>query len=374
MKNNYYFKTDKIYFEQKDYAKAVDALELAILLEPNNEEAQTLLKQSRQLLEEVNKSIAMPDKTGGTKETKAAHPDDISQLIQNAYTAIQEERYDDAAKIADLILTMDSANKDALYIRGKVNDIKHKHTTENLKSIHVQEKFKSHENLKEASVPYQETLRFPAKEQWVDISKRTLPELDKIIEENKIKTEQLRLIPNPPEGPFPKVIEDALNTIISFEFLDTPLRDIVIFIREKTNINMIVDSEAGNVPVTLKLKDVPLRTALKYILPKGCEYVVEGDIIHFYKQKMEMRVYDVRDILINLDDKEPLKFDITAAATSQMGLSKAESVKVKDPSERVLDLIELIAITVEPLSWSSNASVIGASTTGGQQRRVNIPG
>src|SRR3990167_3315692 len=372
--NNYYFKTAKIYFEQKDYAKAVDALELAILLEPNNEEAQTLLKQSRQLLEEVNKSIAMPDKTGGTKETKTAHPDDISQLIQNAYTAIQEERYDDAAKIADLILTMDSANKDALYIREKANDLKHKWVLENLKSIHVQEKFKSHENLKEASVPYQETLRFPKKEQWEDISKRTLPELDKVIEENKIKTEQLRLIPNPPEGPFPKVIEDALNTIISFEFLDTPLRDIVIFVREKSNINMVIDSEAGNVPVTLKLKDVPLRTALKYILPKGYEYVIEGDIIHFYKQKMEMRVYDVRDMLINLDDKEPLKFDITAAAASQMGFSKgAETVKAKDPSERVLDLIELIVTTVEPSSWSHRASVVGVSATG-VQRSINIPG
>ncbi|MCR4319937.1 MAG: type II and III secretion system protein [Candidatus Brocadiaceae bacterium] len=372
--NNYYLKTAKIYFEQKDYTKSVDALELAILLEPNNEEVLALLKQSRQLREEINKSIAMSDKTGGIKETKAAHPEDISQLIQNAYTAIQEERYDDAAKIADLMLTMDSANKEALYIKEKVNDIKHKHTTENLKTTLAQEKLKSHEYLKEASVPYQDTLRFPAKEQWADIAKRTLPELDKIVEENKIKTEQLRLILNPPEGPFPKVIEDALNTIISFEFLDTPLRDIIIFIREKTNINMIIDSEAGNVPITLKLKDVPFRTALKYILPKGYEYVIEGDIIHFYKQKMEMRVYDVRDILINLDDKEPLKFDITAAATSQMGFSKgAETVKAKDPSERVLDLIELIVTTVEPSSWSHRVSVVGASATG-VQRSINIPG
>ena len=366
--NNYYLKTAKIYLEQKDYTKAVDALELAVLLEPNNEEALTLLKQSRQLLEETNKSPETPKKTGETREAKAAHAEDTSQLIQDAYTAIKQERYDDAAKIADLILTTDSANKEALYIKEKVNGLRHKYITENLKTTQSQEKLKSHEYLKEASIPYQDTLRFPAKEQWVDISKRTLPELDKIVEENKIKTEQLRLIPNPPEGPFPKVIEDALNTIISFEFLDTPLRDIVIFIREKTNINMIVDSEAGNVPVTLKLKDVPLRTALKYILPKGCEYVVEGDIIHFYKQKMEMRVYDVRDILINLDDKEPLKFDITAAATSQMGLSKgAETVKTKDASERVLDLIELIVTTVEPPSWSNRVSVIGASATGGQR-------
>ena len=137
---------------------------------------------------------------------------------------------------------------------------------------------------------------------------------------------------------------------------------------------MIIDSEAGNVPITLKLKDVPFRTALKYILPKGYEYVIEGDIIHFYKQKMEMRVYDVRDVLINLDDKEPLKFDITAAATSQMGLSKgAETVKTKDASERILDLIELIVTTVEPSSWSNRTSVIGASATGGQ-RSINIPG
>ena len=89
---------------------------------------------------------------------------------------------------------------------------------------------------------------------------------------------------------------------------------------------------------------------------------------------MEMRVYDVRDILINLDDKEPLKFDITAAATSQMGLSKgAETVKTKDPSARVLDLIELIVTTVEPSSWSNRTSVIGTYAAGGQ-RQINIPG
>ncbi|HHT9114520.1 MAG TPA: hypothetical protein ACFYD0_14515 [Candidatus Wunengus sp. YC65] len=374
--NNYYLNTARIYFEQKDYTKAVDALELAILLEPNNEEVLALLKRSRKLLDETSKSVAASGKLGVTKETeaKAAYPEDIFQLLQCAHTAIQEERYDDAAKIADLILTRDPANKEALYIKEKVNGIKHKHTTENLKTTLAQEKLKSHEYLKEASVPYQDTLRFPAKEQWTDITKRTLPELDKIVEENRIKTEQLRLNPNPAEVPFPKVIENALNTIISFEFLDTPLKDIVIFIREKTNINMIIDSEAGNVPVTLKLKDVPLRTALKYILPKGYEYVVEGDIIHIYKQKMEMRVYDVRDVLINLDDKEPLKFDITAAVTSQMGLSKgAETVKAKDASERVLDLIELIVTTVEPSSWSHHTSVIGASATGGQ-RSINISG
>ncbi len=370
--NNYYLKTAKLYFEQKDYARAKDALELAVLLEPNNEEAQALLNQSRQLLAEIDKPIGTPGKTGETKEAPAAYSEEISRHIQDAYTAIKEGRHDDAAKIVDLILASDPANKEALYIKEKINDINHKHTTENLKTLHAQEKLKNSAYLKEASIPYQDNLRFPRKEQWEDISKRTLPELDRIVEENKIKTEQLRLIPNPLDVSFPKVIEDALNTIISIEFLDTQLKDVVVFIREKTNINMIIDADAGSAPVTLKLKDVSLRTALRYILPKGYEYVVEGDIIHIYKQRMELRVYDVRDILINLDDKEPLKFDITAAATSQLSLSKGEAVKAKDPSERVLDLIELIATTVEPSSWSSRASIIGASSGG--TRQLNISG
>jgi type II secretory pathway component GspD/PulD (secretin) len=268
---------------------------------------------------------------------------------------------------------MDSANKEALYIREKANDLKHKRVLENLKTTEAVEKLKNYEYIKESGIPYQDIQRFPSKEQWENIDRRTLPETDKIIEENKAKTEQLRLIPSPPSGPFPKVIEDALNTIISFEFLDTPLSDVVSFIREKTNINMITESGAGNVPITLKLKDVPFRTALKYILPKGYEYVVEGDIIHIYKQKMELRVYDVRDILINLDDKEPLKFDITAAVSSQMALAKGAPARVKDASERLLDLIELVVTSIETASWSTNVGVVG-NPASGIQRRINVPG
>ncbi|MFN3533448.1 MAG: type II secretion system protein GspD, partial [Candidatus Brocadia sp.] len=314
----------------------------------------------------------VPKKTA-TPLTQDQEP---ASLLQNAYTAIEDERYDDAIEITHAILATNPTNEEALYLKEKINDIRHRRITENLKATYTQEKLKSHEYLRELSIPYQGTLRFPERGQWKDILKRTLPDLDKIVEENKKKTEQLRLIPNPVLESPPKVIEDALNTIISFEFLDTPLRDVVAFIREKTNINMIIDPEAGNVSVSLKLKDVPLRTALKYLLPKGHEYVIEGDIIHVYKQKMEMRVYDVRDILINMDDREPLEFDITAAASAQaggMGIRRGMAVKVKDPSERVLDLIELIVATVEPSSWSSRISVIGASATG-TQRSINVPG
>lgn len=373
--NNYYLKTAKMYFGLNDFTKAIDALALAILLEPNNTEAQKLLKESRRLLEEKNapresaSGVSLPEEIAAPVLPRK----DISSLLQEVHVALEGEQYDGALQRIEEILARDPIHKEALYLKGKVNDIKHQRITESLKTTHAQEKLKSHEYLRDSAIPHQEILRFPIKEQWEDISKRTLPELDKVVEENERKTEQLRMILNPEKDSTPKVIEDALNTMISFEFLDTPLRDIIVFIREKTNVNMIIDSDAGGASVTLKLKDVPLRTALKYILPSGYEYVIEGDIIHVYRQKMELRVYDVRDILINLDDKEPLEFDITAAASSQLTMRRRENTRTKDPSERIHDLIEMIVTTVEPLTWSSRASVIGA-VGAGSQRNINVSG
>lgn len=187
--NNYYLKTAKVYLGLKDYAKAVDSLELAILLEPNHAEAHTLLKESRRLLEGEKTSPDLQGKTHSSEgmETPASAEKDPATLLQSVYTAIEDKRYDDAGEIIHEILTADPTNEEALYLKEKMLDIKHKYTSENLKATHMQEKLKSHEHLKEASIPYQETLLFPEKKHWNDIVNRSLPELDKIVEENKRK-------------------------------------------------------------------------------------------------------------------------------------------------------------------------------------------
>jgi len=368
--NNYYLKTAKAYFASQDYAKATESAELAILLEPDSTEAQALLNESRRLQNEKKQTAG----TQAPKEEAAPSSPEtgISSRLVDAHIAIREARYDNAQALLDSILQTDPINKEALYLKGVVSDLKHGRVTESLKTIGVQEKQGCDEHLRESIIPYQDILRFPAEMQWKDIANRRLPELNKIVEENKKTTDKLRLIPNPSKDSSSKVIEDALNTIISFEFIDTPLKDVVAFVREKTNTNMIVDAEAGSAPITLKLNNVPLKTAFRYLLPKGYEYVIEGDIFHIYRQKMELRVYDVRDILINLDDKEPLKFDITPS-TASLNIEKAPIVKGKGTSERIVDLIEQIVTTVEPLSWSNHVGVIG-TTDAVEQRRIRVAG
>ncbi|MCF6149507.1 MAG: hypothetical protein E3K37_12715 [Candidatus Kuenenia sp.] len=294
--------------------------------------------------------------------------DKVAEEKQQTFSSIENRK-----SLEQKLEEIEPHNEEALYLKEKVNETKHKWNYENLKTIHSQEKLRNKEYLKEASIPYQDIVRFPDQKQWDDIANRKLPELSEAVKENKTRTEFLRTIPNPTEIQFSQKIEDALNTIISFEFIDASLQDVIAFIREKTNINMVLDANAGNVPITLKLDEVSVRTAFTYLLPKGYEYLVEGDILHIYKEKMELRVYDVRDILINLDDKEPLEFDITAATSSQLSVTKGEPVKVRDPSERVLDLIEMIVTTIEPSSWSTNVGIIGTSDTT-EQRTVRTSG
>lgn len=430
--DNYYLKSAKKHLELNDYQRSLNELTLAILLDPGNMEALALKNEAISRLKE---NAVLPETTKAATSVPAKTID-TSELLKLARAAAENNRYDDAIALIEQVLETEPDNKralyfkkrlmeikqeapamttekkdplvtkgdaeeaidgsvknertellhpeqepdeiepyneEALYYKEKLNATRHKSNYENLKAIYSQEKLRSKEYLKESSILYQDIIRFPDQKQWDGISNRKLPELSESVKENKARTELLRTIPNPTEIQFSQKIEDALSTIISFEFIDTSLEDVIAFIREKTNINMVFDADTGHVPITLRLNEVSVKTALNYLLPKGYEYLVEGDILHIYKQKMELRVYDVRDILINLDDKEPLEFDITAATSSQLSMTRGESVRVRDPSERVLDLIEMLVTAIEPSSWSANAGIIGNPTTG-VQRSIRTSG
>ncbi|MEK7699983.1 MAG: hypothetical protein AAB332_06220, partial [Planctomycetota bacterium] len=193
--NNYYLKTAKEYLSSQDYVKAIESAELAILLEPDSAEAQALLNESRRLQNEKKQTAG----TQAPKEVAATSSSGkgISSLLEDAHIAIREARYDDAQTILDSILKTDPLNKDALYLKGTVNDLKHGRVTESLKTTGSQEKQRNDEYLRESVIPYQDILRYPAEVQWKDIANRKLPELNKIVEDNKKTTDKLRIIPNP---------------------------------------------------------------------------------------------------------------------------------------------------------------------------------
>jgi type II secretory pathway component GspD/PulD (secretin) len=64
-----------------------------------------------------------------------------------------------------------------------------------------------------------------------------------------------------------------------------------------------------------------------------------------------LRVYDVRDLLINLEDRQSLTAQVGTTGEEEGASSKGEN---KDTFDRVKEIMELITDTIEPASWSIN--------------------
>ena len=101
----------------------------------------------------------------------------------------------------------------------------------------------------------------------------------------------------------------VLDTRFSVDFEGVPVYQVLEFIRETTGVNMAVDAAVreDQRPVTLHLHEVKIGIVLKLAL-EGLDfsYTVEpGQIIYVRDEShppMTMRVYDVRDLLLDVGD------------------------------------------------------------------------
>lgn len=174
-----------------------------------------------------------------------------------------------------------------------------------------------------------------------------------------------------------KDIDAILNQRIELDFTDTPLPDVIMFFQSVKDVNFVLDRR--NIPednaVTIKMKDVRLKTALKMILePMGLDYEVRENLIYISTrakiQRYEVRVVDVRDLLVNFEDRisSSSNMDLASQTTGQSGTSTSSgddddddnSGKQEGLISRSRSLARLITETVRPESWEKDAArVVG---------------
>jgi len=275
------------------------------------------------------------------------------QLIRDAKRATKEGRYEDSLKISNAILRERPYDGAALALKENAKalqeDMRHKTIIAKIERVDARERNKYFENLKEKSIPYNDLMQFTTEDEWDDIKGRARKEdPEKSLEENRKHTERLKRSPSPVQKSISQEMQSKLNERLSIEFVNTPLRDVIAFLQEKSKMNFFLDKDAPDTSVNIKLNDVPLSVILEYILPKNLSYVVEDNIVHVTLEPLELRVYDVRDLLINLEDRQGLTAQV--ATTEEEGNVKGED---KDTFDRVKEIIILITSTIEPASWSA---------------------
>ncbi|GJQ60321.1 MAG: hypothetical protein D8M57_08445 [Candidatus Scalindua sp. AMX11] len=287
---------------------------------------------------------------------EAMSPGKLKQLLKDARRASKEQRYEDLLKITDTILKENPNDKSALAYKKialiELEDRKHLAIMGQLEKLDAQERDKYFENLRERSIPYNDIMQFTKKDDWEDIKKRVQrEEQNESLELGREHTERLQAVPSPSQNQISRVMKDGLNSKLSVEFIDTPLRDVVALLQEKTKLNFVLDEGTADRSVNLKLDNVDVRVILQYILPEGVDSVIKEDIVYITQEPLGLRVYDVRDLLINLEDRQDLSVQAPDVNSEEKSLADGEN---KDTFYRVQEIIDLIVHTVEPSSWVVN--------------------
>jgi hypothetical protein len=136
--------------------------------------------------------------------------------------------------------------------------------------------------------------------------------------------------PNLPADPVREQIVGKLTGLrVSLEFNETPLEEAIEFIQQFSSLNILIDSTVterypkGSVKITMKVKDLPLASALKLLLEtRGLTLLYRDQVLLVVTEERAnksvfMHVYDVRDLLMKINEfpgpeisLEPLKVGI----------------------------------------------------------------
>ncbi len=300
----------------------------------------------------------------------------IARLLELAYMAFDQQRFDRCVKLAEEILLIDPHYTVARELKEDALKTRHKNEYYNVLAKKVDEWKKLTNADDEAVIPYSQLVRFPSREEWAEISKR--------ITESIIKTGEGT---GAEEDPDILAIKSKIETMkIDMAFENQKLEDILNFIRDFSQLNIVLDAAVReNVDlekaITFKVKDLVLKNVLKLLLQQfGLDYVITEEKVVLlttpdkaFGQKV-LELHDIRDILVKLQDFAGPRVELVAPSGAMGGgpLTGAtftlDEPKVASVGEE--QIVDLIKENIAPGTWEGDQTI---EKTPNQQLLVHAP-
>ncbi len=131
----------------------------------------------------------------------------------------------------------------------------------------------------------------------------------------------------PPPSAQEDKIRAALDHRTEMQLVDTPLQDAIDFLEDLHQINILIDTPSltaanveKDVPVTLELADVSLRSTLNLVLAQhGLTFLIEDEVVKIVtvasaSSRFSTRIYPIPDLAENEQEAETISDSIKAAA------------------------------------------------------------
>ncbi|MEM1108112.1 MAG: hypothetical protein AAGH99_05410 [Planctomycetota bacterium] len=256
------------------------------------------------LADEKARREAEEDERLAREQAERENAQDVRELIIQARQLQKELKYEDALLVLDQALFKEPTNFTAQLLKEVIED-----ALIAVESVAVEREIRL-EGAKdallnrEAVIPYTDLITFP--EDWPELSDRRIRGLDDTGGESEANRETAL----------------RLKKIVPISFDANPLESVIGFIRETTGANIFVNwpaltDEAGveqDQPISLTLNNVPADKALELVLQQASASSGFGEPINFsiidgvvtistaedLKRSTDLRVYDIRDLLVQV--------------------------------------------------------------------------
>ncbi len=325
--------------------------------------------------EEEKKRMAEAEAAAHEIATKREVTRKIAHLLELAYMAFDQKKFDRCIKLCDEVLIIDPHYSVARELREDSEKTRHKEEYYLLLAKKVEQWKKLTDDDDAAVIPWSQTVRFPSRDEWAEISKR--------ITESVLKQEGGTTAE---EDPDILAINRKLDTMkIDLAFENTKLEDILAFIRDFSGLNIILDAAVRDKvdpdkPVTFKVKDLVLKNVLKLLLSQfGLDYhITEEKVVLLTDPKKAgggnvLELHDIRDILVKLQDFAGPKVELVSPSRGGGGPLTGATFTLDEPKESSVgeeQIVDLIKENIAPGTWEGEQTI---EKTPNQQLLVNAP-
>ncbi|MEK7486315.1 MAG: hypothetical protein AABZ60_18490 [Planctomycetota bacterium] len=294
----------------------------------------------------------------------------IRDLFNRGTVHFEREEFRKAEELSSQILEIEPSNRYARRLKDDSVRASHRKFEKDYMLAKAEGWKRFREDMMNTRIPDTALISYPTKEKWAEISNREITRAQ-VVEES-----------DPPE--IQSIKRSLENEKITLDFNDTPFNEVINFIRNVTNVNIVVDPEAlaeDDSGVTLNVTDLKLKSALNILLQfKNLTAVYQDKVLFITKPDSvaakglpKPELHDVRDLTGALKDFPGISITLDTGGEGADGGAGNPALFGEPPAPAITeeDLSELIKQSISPESWEQEGHSIAISN--GQLLVVHTP-
>ena len=245
--------------------------------------------EKRRMQEAIEQSRLLRDKRRRLPDART------SAQLEQARALFAQRRFDQARALCDAVLRHDPASGPAIGLRNRADDAQWEAATSHMLAERGKELDRHWALTGSWTTPQSQLVAMP-------------PELFETVRNRQADVVFLGERKEPDE--WERRIREKLATEkISFDFVETPLADVLGFISSLTDVTIVLDQDsvrADPPSVTLRVNDMTLERAMNWICKlAGLKYALKNEAIFVARpdklgDEVALRMYDVSDLTMEI--------------------------------------------------------------------------